>query len=312
MSEEQLEQPQVSPGQLLKQARIAQKLSTQEIADRVRLKNSLIIDIEQDNYDFNISLTFLKGYLKLYAKQVGVNEDEVMQAFDNLSTQNKEPAKLQSFSRRIAHQAHDDKLMLVTYLIIAVVIALVVVWWLQQDSPSTKVTVIDQPLVASQTPTNTQQSSQDAEQADEQLSQIESTDNSLPEQAQAELNADGSQPLADAAVQDVESLLAETELLVDNSGDAAQETLATPQAQPIELVFTFSSDCWMKLTDATGEDIAYGTKTAGRVMPVTGIPPFAVILCAPEVVQIKYDGEAVDMSRFRVGATARFNLPFSE
>lgn len=294
MSEEQLEQPQVTPGQLLKQAREELGFSSQNIADKVRLKNSLILDIEADNYDINISLTFLKGYLKLYAKQVGVAEETVIGAFDNLKTQKKEPAKLQSFSKRIANQAHDDKLMLVTYLIVAIVIALVVIWWFQQSSsvPVAKVMPSPAPVAASPALTEESQALSSDLLVDEQL--VDSAEPSLLDEPLAGVPAD--------RITTIELEPSSQEPLESDVYDVA----------PVDLVFTFSSDCWMKLTDATGEDIAYGTKVTGRVMPVTGMPPFSVILCAPEVVKIDYDGEAVDLSGFRVGNTAKFTLPFSE
>jgi cytoskeleton protein RodZ len=86
----------------------------------------------------------------------------------------------------------------------------------------------------------------------------------------------------------------------------------TETTAPVELIFEFSGDCWMNLTDATGEDIAYGVKVKGRVMPVTGIPPFVVTLGAPEVVKIRYAGERIDMSFLPFGRIAKFDLPLSE
>jgi cytoskeleton protein RodZ len=68
----------------------------------------------------------------------------------------------------------------------------------------------------------------------------------------------------------------------------------------------------MNLSDATGENIAYGVKVKGRVMPVTGIPPFVVTLGAPEVVKIRYSGEPLDMSFLPSGRIAKFDLPLSE
>jgi cytoskeleton protein RodZ len=68
----------------------------------------------------------------------------------------------------------------------------------------------------------------------------------------------------------------------------------------------------MNLSDATGENIAYGVKVKGRVMPVTGIPPFIVTLGAPEVVKISYAGESLNMSFLPSGRIAKFDLPLSE
>ena len=90
------------------------------------------------------------------------------------------------------------------------------------------------------------------------------------------------------------------------------ETTVNKTAEPVELIFEFSGDCWMNLADATGENIAYGVKVKGRRMPVTGIPPFVVTLGAPEVVKIRYAGEALDMSFLPSGRIAKFDLPLSE
>ncbi|NCP65973.1 MAG: DUF4115 domain-containing protein [Paraglaciecola sp.] len=307
MIEEQQALPPVSPGLILQAARQARNLSTQDVADKVRLKNSLIQDIEADNYDYNISLTFLKGYLKLYAREVGVSEAEVIAAFDSLNTQKKEPAKLQSFSKRLATQAHDDKLMLVTYLIVAVVIALAVMWWFQQSSSTSVANVVDLPQSADTTVTT---------------SDTEPLTNESNVVAAYELgttNSESSAALDESRVLSLDSTNTEmnnTELSELNSSPsytiATTTSAAQPGVQSVPLVFTFTSDCWMKLTDATGDDIAYGTKKQGRVMSVEGEPPFSVILCAPEVVQIDYDGQRVDLSGFRTNSTAKFTLPFSE
>lgn len=309
MSDEQQEQPLISPGLLLKTAREKLNLSTKDIADRLCLRNGLIQDIETDTYDQNISLTFIKGYLKSYAKQVGVSEEAIISAFDNLKTQKKEPAKLQSFSKRLAHQAHDDKLMLVTYLIVALVIALVFVWWLQQSDssavPKTVKTTMASPVVES-------------DKAQEQTSQVVSDDDlataplvSLPNDNQQEDNTtDIPETVIISEVSPSEqNISTDFELSPSRQESLTEESLPVDK---VEIVFTFKNECWMKLTDGTGEDIAYGTKANGRVMPVSGVPPFSVILCSPDAVDISYAGKQVDLSKFRVGTSANFTLPFIE
>ena len=80
----------------------------------------------------------------------------------------------------------------------------------------------------------------------------------------------------------------------------------------VELIFSFSGDCWIKITDATGNDIAYGVKKAGRVMPVIGQAPFSVILGAPRSVNVQYDGEPIDISFLPSDRTGRFVLPLQD
>jgi cytoskeleton protein RodZ len=323
IEKEEVQQPETvikSPGQILKQAREEANLSSKDIADKMKLKKTLIEDIEQDNYDINISLTFIRGYLKLYAKHVKVDEAEILNAFENLSTQKKEPAKLQSFSRRVANQANDDKLMIVTYLIVAAVIALVVIWWFQQSSTDTTSSTSN---VSSYTDT--------AEQDVIAKEVFPLEDTLMPADVEistpVEINTDA--PIADSTVvtsnvqfsPEIETPITDDQSIgaeiVDDTSNITEmasvtEAPVTELAAPVELIFEFSGDCWMNLADATGENIAYGVKVKGRVMPVTGIPPFVVTLGAPEVVKIRYAGEALDMSFLPSGRIAKFDLPLSE
>lgn len=344
MSEEQQKVVIPGPGVILRKAREGANLSTDEIAKKLHLKNSLVVDLENDNYDINISLTFIKGYLKLYAKQVNVPENIVVDAFEGMNTQPKEPAKLQSFSRRFSHQANDDKLMLVTYLIIAVVIALAVVWWFQQSDGDSFLSS------SSSSSTGTApQIEETAEQSESEVSELQAVPVSTPatatiepqaditenepleieEQAQPEQAAvsqliEDTQAIAEQGIAELDDIKQNLETSTATSADtsAAQAnevasdvvgaTENQTNAEPVELVFEFADNCWMNLADATGENIAYGVKVKGRVMPVTGIPPFVITLGAPEVVQISYAGEPVDMSFITPGRSAKFTLPLAE
>ena len=305
------------PGEILKQAREKAGFSIQDIADKIKLKKALIEDIEKDNFDVNISLTFVIGYLKLYAKHVYVEETQILKAFESLSTQKEEPAKLQSFSRRVANQANDDKLMLVTYLIVAVVIALVVIWWFQQSSTDTTTGTI----VSNNSEAVKEVIVQEVLPLKETL--MSNSESEIAAPANVDVSMDNSGVIAS----EVGLPLVIEEQSIDNQSIAAKmvddrNTLAVladdvditvmETADPVELIFEFSGDCWMNLADATGENIAYGVKVKGRYMPVTGIPPFVVTLGAPEVVQIRYAGEPIDMSFLPPGRIAKFDLPVSE
>jgi cytoskeleton protein RodZ len=311
IEKEEVQQPESDmqgPGQILRQARERANLSTQDIADKMKLKKALIEDIEQDNFDINISLTFVRGYLKLYAKHVHVEETVILNAFEKLSTQKKEPIKLQSFSRRVANQANDDKLMLVTYLILAAIIALVVIWWFQQSSTETSASTTSNSPETLTEDVITQEASplEETLTSDSELllsSQTNESDFFVEPVVIEELTIDN-QPVSPENVSD------SADLAMLSTADIA--STETETAAPVKLIFEFSGDCWMNLTDATGENIAYGVKVKGRVMPVTGIPPFVVTLGAPEVVKIRYAGERIDMSFLPSGRIAKFDLPLSE
>lgn len=299
-----IEEPQeehiVGPGELLKQAREKSRQSIEQIANKLHLKAAVIEDIEGDCLDESISVTFSKGYLKLYAKHVGADEVAILAAYDQLNRQSKEPAKLQSFSRRVARQANDDRLMLVTYLIVGLVAAMVVVWWFQQTGDNEPSTVVESSIVEQSSPAIAPQTSESAPSVQilsEQTPELASQSNDdVLEEATEQPQIDAQSPKSDLLEPTSTELSQDPQVLQDD-----------PEAT--ELVFTFSADCWINLVDASGEAIAYGIKDSGRVMTVQGIAPFVVTLGAPEAVQISYNGEAVNMTRFPAGKTAKFNLP---
>ena len=126
----QQEKSTPSPGALLKERREALGLSQQEIASKLFLKTFQINDLENDVIDEKSSVTFTKGYVRNYAKQLGLPSHDVIEAFERFHNQSEVPSsdKLQSFSKRVAKQTHDDRWMMVTYIILLIIIGGVVLW----------------------------------------------------------------------------------------------------------------------------------------------------------------------------------------
>jgi len=364
----------VGPGEMLKVAREKQGLTLDDVADKLHLRVSIIAGLEDDQYSTEISATFTKGYLKLYSKLLGLDDKLVLDAYKKLGKLEKEPAKLQSFSKKVARQASDQRLMMVTYLVLAIVIALVIAWWLQQDegpfdSIISRSSEVKEEVVAEPTPKPAKEDTQTQDLAESPSSSeinnqepvIEEpdslTESALDQSDTVEVAEPDSIDAADIQQETEAPIESETvatenanepelvgavsddtaEIGIETSNISAQnnepeqdavdsftntntdvveqvigDEATTNLGLPVDLVFQFAGDCWMKLTDATGEDVAYGIKKSGRVMPVSGIPPFEVVLGAPEVVQISYQGEPVDMTQFRAGYTARFTLPLTQ
>lgn len=370
MSDEQQQQRQlVGPGELLRAAREKQGLTQENVAEKLRLRVQIIQDIESDNFETDVAATFSRGYIKLYAKMLGLNDQEILQAYYQTNTQEIEPVKLQSFSQRVARQASDQRLMLITYLVGVIVIALLVSWWWQQS-------------VSNGEPLSLQEA---AESVAESRPQLNTPSNPPADAAVAE----GSQTATERGEAQVSSAAAavaeDGAIATGNHGDvsrastlppAGQVATASPAAQlpqrqrqasqsqtqsslqvgvaaagdvsgveqravdsddgnsttddtipalntanndqeqiladPVALEFTFAEACWIQIVDARGEEIAVGVKAKGRVMPVTGIPPFEVTLGAPQFVAIKYAGEPIPMPPYNRGAIAKFSLPHSQ
>lgn len=343
-SQEQESTP--SPGALLKARRESLGLSQQQIAEKLFLKANQINDLECDVIDGKSSVTFTKGYVRNYAKQLGLNSQEVIAAFERFHNQTSVPSstKLQSFSKRVAKQTHDDRWMMVTYIILLLIVAGVVVWWYQQpnDDDTSGISLpesvkqeasnvpIESPLNESNaavpngsTQINDVELGASEEEENFRSEVIEPEGSELEEtgQSSATTSIDGLNPSEMGSLDDTTSAIPSppsavddsnnlTELLTDNEPESdALVVNDINNAAPISMTFTFDEDCWVNIKDATNEDIAYGVKQKGRVMEIQGIPPVEVTLGAPDNVRISVNGEPVDISSYQNGRTARFTLP---
>lgn len=266
----------VSPGQMLRDARINKGISQKEVSNRIHLKVSVINDIEHDIFDQEIAQTFVRGYIRCYARYLGIDEADVLSAYDCQNSACEQQAELQSFSRRTKKEANDNRLMIVSYGIIGFMLLIFLIWGFQR-SDVTVVVPENQPAVS------TIESAID----DPNVPAVTKTDSSA----------------------EIKPTVAAPEVL--------------PQAKPaapverdnleVDTVFTmnFSGDCWVRISDATDKTIAIGVKKAGRKLALRGQPPFRVKLGAPEQVKITYEGKAIDLSSFREGHVAKFELPFN-
>ncbi len=80
---ETVERPPVElPGSLLRQAREEKGLTIEEMSAISNLTKQVIRGIESDDYADLAGLSFVRGYLKLYAKKLGVDESKVLEPFD--------------------------------------------------------------------------------------------------------------------------------------------------------------------------------------------------------------------------------------
>ncbi|WP_218352624.1 RodZ domain-containing protein [Alteromonas lipotrueiana] len=304
-------QHQQTPGKMLREARVQQGLSQQDVANKLFLKAHTIEHIESDEIDDSMSVTFTKGYVRNYAKFLGIDHELVIERFNQLHTATKPPAALQSFSQRVAKQAHDDRWMMVTWAILLLLVAAVVIWWYQQDdnaneqtmavdAPTSKVTASERTegVVPQRQPADRQQTQQQP-----QLKAVPRTNSEPAVDSQPENDTTSSL----STPPDADAQLAATE---PSSAQTQSEELTTPSdSAPQSAKFTFNDECWVNIVDASGEVLATGIKKAGRVMEISGQPPISVTLGAPDDVAIVYAGENVDISGFQNGRTARFSLP---
>jgi cytoskeleton protein RodZ len=136
-----------SPGKQLKKAREDLGLTQQQVADRLHLRLNSVKAVEDDALEPGVSLIFSKGYVRLYAKLVYLEVQPLLDAYEKINSRNNQPAKLQSFSKRVSREADDHKWNMVTVVVVLLVLGSVIGWWVQQsDSLTTSQRFVSQTL----------------------------------------------------------------------------------------------------------------------------------------------------------------------
>ncbi len=137
----------MTAGQRLRQAREQLGLSHQEVAERLCLKKSTVRDIEEDSISADLTSTFVRGYIRSYAKLVHILEDEVLTTLAEQAPQKMvKVAPIQSFSLDKHRKKRDGWLMSCTWLMVLVVFSLTCAWWWQNHQAQQEeiVTMADQ------------------------------------------------------------------------------------------------------------------------------------------------------------------------
>ncbi|MBE0147970.1 MULTISPECIES: cytoskeleton protein RodZ [Serratia] len=300
----------MTTGQRLRQAREQLGLSQQAVAERLCLKMSTVRDIEDDNMSADLASTFVRGYIRSYAKLVHLPEDELLPMMEKQApVRAAKVAQMQSFSLGKRRKKRDGWLMSFTWLIVFVVVGLTGAWWWQNHKAQ-------QEEIATMADQSSAQLSQHGEgqpvpltdgNVDNGASAVVPDNSPAPstnsaattQQAPAVLDPQAAQQPAvvapsQATIPDATSTapVAQAQLPTGAAGVSASEADANG------LVMDFSGDCWVQVVDATGKSLVSGIQKSGSRLNLAGKAPFKLTLGAPASVQVQFQGKPVDLSRF--------------
>ena len=322
-----------STGERLRLAREQMGLTQQNVAERLCLKLSTVRDIEEDKSPADLASTFLRGYIRSYARLVHVPEDDLLPMMAKqapVRAAKIEP--MQSFSLGKRRKKRDGWLMIFTWLVIFVVIGLTGAWWWQNHKASQAdlVSMADQngsssdnsqsiPLgenstdSATDTDTNatgtpvdngagmvaTTNTSNNAAPAANTSAPAASSDNAVVSPSQAPI--DNAPPAATSP--------APANSIPAGQMPTANAGVSQPAGDPNTVVMNFKADCWLEVTDATGKKLFSGLQRSGGKLSLSGTPPYRLKIGAPSAVDVQYQNQPVDLSRFiRNNQVARLTL----
>lgn len=315
--------PTGGPGGRLREIRVSRKLSLEFVASQLRLDPPRLEALENDAYDQLPGPAFVRGYLRGYARLVGVPAGPLLEAYDRYGFDT--PALIPDITSRPQIRSTDVPVKLVTYVLAGLLLVLVGVWWFSHrespvdaeperagQSPELPETVVeaDRPVVLPPPP---------APFADEAEPEAPVAVEPAPAPAEAAATPSAAVPEggsgdADAAPAEGEATQAETADVADvtpagpSPGDAPAAE-AAPLADPAgQLEISFVHDSWVEIEDAAGESLFYGTAKGGETLEVVGRPPYRVLLGYAHEAEVKYNNELFDHRPYINKGLARFTL----
>lgn len=323
-TENKTEEVKLTAGQLLRQAREKVGLTQQTVADRLCLKLSTVRDIETDSVSSDIAPTFLRGYMRSYAKLVGVPEKDILGFIDQQA-----PVKqirmttTQNYSLGKRHKKREGWLMKITWVILIVMIALVGVWWWQghqadqqelvsmasqdvgQNSTQENTNTIDSPLA---TLDNTSTSEGDNLQVPASPL-VDNQANNVATSPTTQTTSPAPTVPAPTEVRTVPLPVSPLTTSTTSRANSTQEsTSSEAPAIANQLVLMFDGECWLEVRNAQNKVLFNGIKKAGDRLEFDGEQPYKLKIGAPSVTRLQFNGESVDLSRF-TGKIAKITVP---
>ena len=324
----------VNPGETLRQARESNGWSLAEVALKLNLTVTSLSNLEAGAFDKLPGHTFARGYIRAYAKLLGMDQTVLVQQFDQSTGTDSQGSNVHALGRieepvRVSHTI----LRIVSLLLLIAVIGGGFVWWQDQTSQRTRdLTSLAPEHVEVEGADGTTQIHPIDEPEDQAVAENQadnSTSLALPqsetsaESTGAESAAPATEPAAPAVAP---SAPAQTPApVVAAPATPAPNVPATPAptapvaqapsaeaAAPVagegQVQLQFTGDCWAQVTDGRGKVIFSGLKHKGDSVSVSGKPPLNVRLGVARAAQVSYNGQPVDIAPFTSGETARLKL----
>lgn len=293
-TEAALEKPtesQASVGQQLRAARQAKSLTVDEVAKALKLSPRQIVALEGDDWSSLPCTTIIRGFVRNYARLLGVGADSLMALLDQLMMpQGPELEVTVGTPVSMPAEGRVDRRDFARVLSGLLVLALAVAAYF----------FFPQELWLS-TLSALKSATQPAEVVAEQAPAAE------PEAAKApEAAAVPADPLPVAVQPAATPAAAAPQAPV--SAPASTPASMPPSASANVLKFSFAQASWVEVRDRTGQIIFSKKNDAGTEREIEGQPPFAVVIGNAGYVTLLYKGKSVDLSKRSKEDVARLTL----
>ena len=333
------------PGRRLRETRQARGMELARVAHQLHLSPTLIAALEQDDYDALPGPVFVTGYLRNYARLLGIDPEPLLAGYRQRVPQPEPPTpKVVRASARPARSGH-LAVRLVSLAVILALLGLSYAWWqdyrpplypesAQEESFSGEVELAAAPDSPAAGPLAGADRAADPAPAvivDPRLarrgpetppapSTIASVEEDPPTVATTPapptppplVSAGPAGPVAPAEPAPGAVAAAPAQPLeplgAPETEAAAAESSAANEGGSEGVVMAFSGPCWVDIRDSERRFKLFGEMKDGDRHVLAGTPPYSVIIGNAAAVRITVNGEPFGLEGIARGNVARFTL----
>ncbi len=266
-----------SPGAHLRDVREKNKMSIKHVADKLFLDTRVIKSLEADEYNDLPPTIFVRGYLRNYAKLLEVPSKPVLEIFARNTTDQPEQklSYLSPQSKRNRETSSQDLWPTIgTFIVIITLIILAVLWQVYPTTP-----------VGSQTPVNNNERTNDSSWPSALYEPIVEPNTTLSPTVANSNKPETFETTPGATPPNTATKPS------PNSGIAS----LPPGQQTMQV--HFKNKVWMRIFDAKSQKLYDGISKAGKVVSLTGFPPFRASV-GNTGVEIEYAGNTKNIKHY--------------
>ncbi len=311
----------LGPGKLLQIAREEKNLRPEDVAYEIRLTPSQVLALDEDDYSRMPEETYVRGYLRNYARLVGVPENDILMAFARMTRATDATSTAVNMTAEAETGRSNRAGLLIAVISIAAIAVLAAVLFVQphEELPPadsrTDTAIVDEKPAIEEVPVGTSTLTLDEPAVDPDLTVSQVAPVNGPDVA-TEISASSEvmEPLKLEVVPEekIEINIPGSEKPV-NLAETAETKIPTPASDLNAtsggvLIINYSKDSWTDVRDASGKKLLYRTVKAGEKIALAGDLPISLFFGFAQGVEVKFNDKKIDVPAHTRGVFARFTV----
>jgi len=273
-------------GSVLKKAREKQGMSANDVAENLLISVDIIKAIDNSQADALPALTFTQGYIRSYARLLGLSADDIITEYVLMAPDSKQV--LTPHSVLPAQKSSNDSFMkLISFSFIIVAIIVLFIWLYNADFRNYSNSANNE-TAEFNSPVNTE---------NEPVLHTEESDVILiNEQQERSFQSDENEQVESLELNVKSDVLSapEVEEIIEVEEVVAKEPAPVISLDEDKLLLSALGESWCEIQDSTGKRMFYQLLNRGQEVSLSGAAPFTVFLGNAPEVRVEVNNKIVD------------------